>query len=112
LKEFAKTGMFLAVSDYMDQIPNFSKYVQENPEIKRLYIDGKLYRFPVGVQNHVQLTQAPVIRTDILQKLNLAVPTTFDELYAVLKKMKEAYPDSYPFSSRGIGNLGTISEAA
>ncbi|WP_135552981.1 extracellular solute-binding protein [Paenibacillus cymbidii] len=103
LDEFSKSGIFLAVSDYLDQMPNLQKVITDNPEIKRLYIDGKLYGFPIAVQNNLQYAKALLIRTDILQKLNLAVPTTFDELYAVLKKMKEAYPDSYPFSSRGLG---------
>lgn len=101
LNEFAKSGMFLAISDYLDRMPNLRKVIEDNPEIKRLYIDGKLYGFPIAMQNNLQYAKAPVIRTDILQKLNLAVPQTFDELYTVLKKMKEAYPDSYPFSSRG-----------
>ena len=40
------------------------------------------------------------VRTDILQQLNLHVPKTWDELYTVLKAMKAAYPDIYPFSDR------------
>lgn len=108
LNEFAKTGIFLPISDYLDRMPNFKKVMQDNPEIKRLYVDGKLYGLPAVVQNNLQYGKAPVIRTDILQKLNLQVPTTFDELYTVLKKMKEAYPDSYPFSSRGLAFLDAV----
>ncbi|MFC4600505.1 extracellular solute-binding protein [Cohnella hongkongensis] len=100
--EFAGTGMFLTISDYFDRMPNFQKVMETNPEIKKLFIDGKLYSLPVAEHFKIQGGKAPMIRMDILEKLDLAVPTTFDELYDVLKKMKEAYPDSYPFSSRGI----------
>ena len=100
--EFATTGMFLAISDYFDRMPNFQKVMETNPEIKKLFIDGKLYSLPIAEHFKIQGGKAPMIRTDILEKLDLAVPTTFDELYDTLKKMKEAYPDSYPFSSRGI----------
>lgn len=105
LNEFGRTGIFLEISKYLDQMPNFKKVIQDNPEIKRLYVDGKLYGFPVAVQNNIQLGKALVMRTDILKKLNLEAPKTFDELYTVLKKMKEAYPDSTPWSSRGMGSF-------
>lgn len=108
LSEFASTGIFLPISDYLDQMPNFKKVLEANPETKKLYVDGKLYGFPVAVQNNWQYGKAPVIRTDILKQLNLQIPKTFDELYAVLKEMKKAYPDSYPFSSRGITFLDSF----
>jgi putative aldouronate transport system substrate-binding protein len=108
LNEFGNTGIFLPISDYLDQMPNFQKAIKDNPEIKRLYVNGKLYGFPITVQNNWQYGKAPVIRTDILKKLNLAVPSTFEELYVVLKEMKKAYPETYPFSSRGLSFLDSF----
>ncbi|TBL79563.1 extracellular solute-binding protein [Paenibacillus thalictri] len=105
LNEFGSTGIFLPISDYLDKMPNFQKAIQENPEIKKLYVNGKLYGFPTTAQNNWQYGKALMMRTDILKKLNLAAPTTFDELYNVLREMKKAYPDSYPFSSRGLSFL-------
>ncbi|WJH32697.1 extracellular solute-binding protein [Paenibacillus sp. CC-CFT747] len=105
LNEYGRTGVFLDITKYLDQMPNFKKVIQDNPEIKRLYVDGKLYGFPVAVQNNIQLGKALVMRSDILKKLNLAPPKTFDELYTVLKKMKEAYPESTPWSARGMGSF-------
>lgn len=46
-----------------------------------------------------------MIRTDVLDKLGLKKPTTYDELYQVMKKMKEANPDSYPFTARAANGL-------
>lgn len=105
LSEYVRTGMFLPVSDYMEQMPHFRKIVAENPQIQRLYVEGKLYGFPVTVQHFIQGGRAPMIRTDILRKHNLDIPRTFEELYTVLKKLKEAYPDSAPWTARGIGSF-------
>ncbi|WP_308636511.1 extracellular solute-binding protein [Paenibacillus silvisoli] len=106
---YAKTGMFVPISDYLDQMPNFSKIVEENPEIKKLSVDGKLYSFPITENYKIQGGKALLIRTDILEKLGLKAPTTFDELYTVLKAMKEANPDSYPFTTRGMSFMDAFS---
>jgi putative aldouronate transport system substrate-binding protein len=101
-----KAGMFLAVTDYLESAPNFKKVMDQNPEIKKLMVDGKLYGFPVMGKWKVRYGQLPLVRDDIMKKLNLQAPTTFDELYQVLKKFKEAYPDSYPLTFRnGIKNF-------
>ncbi|MDF2659924.1 MAG: extracellular solute-binding protein family 1 [Paenibacillus sp.] len=100
--EFAKTGMFVPISDYLDKLPNFSKVLKDNPEIKKLYVDGKLYSFPITENYKIQGAKTLLIRTDILEELKLPVPKTFDDLYNVLKKMKEAYPSSYPWTTRGM----------
>ncbi|WP_168123156.1 extracellular solute-binding protein [Paenibacillus sp. HB172176] len=107
--KYAETGMFVPISDYLDQMPNFSKIIEENPEIKKLYVDGKLYSFPITENYKIQGGKGLLIRTDILEKLNLQVPATFDELYDVLKAMKEAYPDSYPFTTRGMSFMDAFS---
>lgn len=104
--EAAKNGLFLPISDYLDYAPNLKKLIQENKDINKGQVNGKLYGFPLLGQWKLQLAQAPVIRMDLLKEQNLAVPTTFDELYNVLKKFKEAYPDKIPFTNReGSANL-------
>ncbi|MDF2814384.1 MAG: transporter substrate-binding protein [Paenibacillus sp.] len=105
LNQYAKTGIFLPISDYLDQAPNLKKRLAENPETNKLLIDGKLYGFPITAQNQLSAGKAPMIRTDLLKKHNLKTPTSFEELYQVLKKLKEAYPDSTPWTSRGMGSF-------
>jgi putative aldouronate transport system substrate-binding protein len=101
LNNFASTGIFLPVSDYTNKYaPHFNKVMKANPEIKKFYINGKQYGFPVMGQDVTRGGQVPVIRTDLLKKLNLKVPQTWDQLYTVLKKFKEAYPQSYPWICR------------
>ncbi|TLS54297.1 extracellular solute-binding protein [Paenibacillus antri] len=106
---YANTGMFVAVSDYLDSMPNFKKVIEENPEIKKLYVDGKLYSFPITESYKIQGGKALLIRTDVLEELGLNTPTTFDELYDALKAMKAAYPESYPFSARGMSFMDAFS---
>lgn len=108
IKEYAHTGIFLPVSDYIDKYaPNFKKLMQQEPEMKKIMVDGKLYGFPVMANYRVQLAPAPVMRTDLLKQLNLKAPETFDELYTVLKKFKEAHPTSYPMTIRN-GTRGLL----
>ncbi|MEK3720440.1 extracellular solute-binding protein [Paenibacillus sp. FSL H8-0034] len=106
--EAAKNGMFLPISDYLDYAPNIKRLMKENKEIGKGEVNGKLYGFPLLGQWKLQLAQAPMIRMDLLKEQNLEVPKTFDDLYKVLKKLKEAYPDKIPFTNReGAANLLT-----
>lgn len=106
LSNFADSGIFLDLTPYLDRMPNFSKVLEEKPEINKNKIDGKLYGFPL-VQKLAasQSGQVPVIRVDLLEKHNLEVPTTYEELYEVLKALKSEYPSSYPFASRAANGL-------
>ncbi len=100
---YASTGAFLNISEYMDEYaPNMKKRIEADPEAYKLTIDGDFYGFPIMARKSVAANVGgmPMIRTDILAELNLEVPTTFDELYEVLKAFKQAYPDSYPWSIR------------
>lgn len=108
LSDYADSNIFLDLTPYLDKMPNFRKLVQEKPDINKTKVDGKLYGFPLLTKWSVQSGLLPMIRIDLVRKLNLQAPTTYDELYLVLKKLKEAYPDSYPFTSRAAnGKTGT-----
>jgi putative aldouronate transport system substrate-binding protein len=100
---FIAGGAILPVSDYLDLMPNFqakvAKWNLQGDLDSMRQSDGKFYLLP-GVHEDVWLDYSLAVRTDILQKLGLAVPKTWDELYTVLKAMKAAYPDQYPMSDR------------
>ena len=84
-------------------MPNFKDKVAKwnlEPDLDALrQADGKFYLLP-GLHEKPWLDYSLAVRTDILDKLDLQVPKTWDELYTVLKAMKAAYPDSYPLSDR------------
>lgn len=105
IQNYSDAGVFLDLTTYLDKMPNFKKVIEEHPEIKMNYIDGKLYGFPLVTKWDLQAGQIPMIRMDLLKKQGIAVPTTYDELYQALKKLKEAYPDAYPFASRAANGL-------
>jgi putative aldouronate transport system substrate-binding protein len=95
-------GAILPVSDYLDLMPNFKAKIAKwklQPDIDQLReADGKLYLLP-GLHEDVWQDYSLAVRTDILQKLNLSVPQTWDDLTTVLRAMKPL-ANPYPFSDR------------
>jgi len=100
---FVSSGAILPVSDYIDLMPNYKDKVAKSnlqPEIDTLrQEDGKYYVLP-GLHERPWQDYSLALRTDIMSQLNLKTPTTWDEFYQVLKAMKAAHPDIYPFSDR------------
>jgi putative aldouronate transport system substrate-binding protein len=97
----AMNGAIVPISDYSQWTPNFNARVREyglqaDVDLLRLK-DGKLYGLP-------QLYDKPfydgglILREDILAKYNKAAPTTYDDLYAILKAYKADNPASYPLT--------------
>jgi putative aldouronate transport system substrate-binding protein len=100
---FVASGAILAVSDYLDLMPNLKDKIDKwnlkaDIDTSR-QADGKFYLLP-GVHEDVWIDYTLAVRTDIMRKLNLQTPTTWDEFYEVLKAMKAANPSIYPFSER------------
>lgn len=100
---FVSSGAVLAVSEYVDLMPNFQDKVKKwslEPELDSIrQSDGKYYLLP-GLHEKVKSGYSLSFRTDVLDKLGLSLPTTWDEVYDVLRALKEEYPDKYPFSDR------------
>ena len=108
--EDAMSGLLLPISDYVDEMPNFKKFVEENGMTEELnntrMADGKYYTLPVKAHTSRLQDQQWLIRTDIFEENNIPVPTTLDELHAAGVKLKELYPDSTPITNRfGSGNI-------
>jgi putative aldouronate transport system substrate-binding protein len=100
---FVTSGSLLPVSDYTHLMPNFQDKVKRwglQPEIDSLrQSDGKYYLLP-GLHEKVKAGYSMALRTDVLDRLGLSLPTTWDEVYTVLKALRAEYPDRYPFSDR------------
>ncbi|MFE5319422.1 extracellular solute-binding protein [Paenibacillus sp. NPDC056579] len=115
IMEFAPNGTLLPISDYMDKLPNLKKKIEEYKIQEELDNwkpkDGKLYVLPF--MNEAALyNRAPLIRSDLLKKYGLEAPKTADELYNVLKKLKEMNPGSYPLANTNAESLLSIFGAA
>lgn len=100
---FVSSNAILPVSDYIDLMPNFKDKVEKwglETELEGLrQEDGKYYVLP-GLHEEIWPDYTLIVRTDILEKHNLAVPKTWDELKTVMQELKKEYPDSIPFSDR------------
>jgi putative aldouronate transport system substrate-binding protein len=100
---YIASGAILPVSDYVDLMPNFkdqlAKWNLQGDIDTRRQDDGKYYLLP-GLHEDVWKDYSLAVRTDILQKLNLPVPQTWDDVLNMLRAMKAAYPGQYPFSER------------
>ncbi|MET9440983.1 extracellular solute-binding protein [Streptomyces sp. NPDC006610] len=100
---FVASGAILPVSDYVHLMPNFRAKVRQwklEPELDSIrQSDGKFYLLP-GLHERVRSNYSLALRTDVLERLGLALPTTWDEVHQVFRAIKEEYPDRYPFTDR------------
>jgi putative aldouronate transport system substrate-binding protein len=91
--------MFVPINQYLDILPNYSKVLEENPQIMKSFrnADGNLYTFNyLAHEISPKVNYGMIFRQDIFDKHNIALPNGPDEYYEALKKLKEIYPDSYP----------------
>jgi putative aldouronate transport system substrate-binding protein len=98
---FVSSGAILPMSDYVEHMPNFQKYVEEwdlGDMIDNLkQADGKYYMLP-GLQEVSVPVFTLVIRKDVFETVAGGIPQTWDEMRAALVKIKAAYPDSKPLA--------------
>ncbi|WP_135547851.1 extracellular solute-binding protein [Paenibacillus cymbidii] len=99
--KYGQQGALANMLDYVNDMPNFKKWMEKNPETAQSAIasDGKMYTLPnqgIGETNRMIW----MYREDVFAKHNLKPPATWDELYTVLKQLKELYPNSYPLTFR------------
>jgi len=99
--KYEHQGVFVNIKDELDNLPNYKRFYLENEKdvMRFMTAEGNWYNFHntgIGETNR----QGWMYREDIFENHNLAVPTTSEELYDVLKKLKELYPQSYPFIFR------------
>lgn len=80
------------VQEYM---PNYLTVLEDNGLVASAYAENGMILCVMPVQTgYTQF--GGQIRGDIMEKLGLEMPETFDDMYEVLKAMKAEYPDSQP----------------
>ncbi|WP_211234903.1 ABC transporter substrate-binding protein [Glycomyces arizonensis] len=98
---FVSSGAILPISDYVEHMPNFQKYVEEwdlTDMVDNLkQADGKYYMLP-GLQEVSVPVFTLVIRKDVFESVAGGIPQTWDEMRDALVKIKEEYPDSKPLA--------------
>lgn len=96
-EEFGRMGALIPLNDYIndEKMPNLSKIVAENSEVLASITsaDGNVYFFPRVMPAATGYWNGQFIRQDMLDAVGMDVPTTTDELYTVLKAIKEQIPE-------------------
>jgi len=105
------TSLFYDITDHMNNgsVANYMRWVKDDPLLEKMAINGRYYGF-VGVDavnypasNETTLNGLfPVMRMDVLEKNNIPVPTTWDEWFSAMKKLKAIYPNSTPWGGRAV----------
>jgi putative aldouronate transport system substrate-binding protein len=108
--KYGADGVFLDLAKHLDKMPNFKKFLDDNPQIKMsaTTTKGEIYSTIIdgaGVTNQMIW----FYRDDIFKKHNLQPPKTWDELYKVSTTLKELYPSSNPLIFRhGLANMANF----
>jgi putative aldouronate transport system substrate-binding protein len=111
---FVGGGAILAVSDYTQHMPNFTKKVKDwnlESDLDTLkQSDGKFYLLP-GLHQTLNPDYTFSFRDDELARLGIDHPTSWDEFRSVLKELKKAHSDGYVYSDR-YGGANALNLAA
>ena len=110
MREYS-SNLYLDLTDkYETLAPDYWNRVKNDPLNASTAINGKYYGFTVI--NDVSYAETgeygglwPAMRTDILDENGIKLPTTWDEMFTALKKLKKLYPDSTPISGRSKYNI-------
>jgi len=97
-------GIFVPINKYLNELPNFNRVFVENEEYSNIFdiytaSDDNLYVFP-GYENKKRVENVMLYRKDIFEKNNIRMWENSFEFYKALKKLKEIYPDSIPYTTR------------
>lgn len=102
LMNWAKQGVIVPVEDLIDDyMPNLKKILKENPQYRSMITapDGHIYSFPwieelgEGKESIHSVNDMAWINQDWLNKLNLKMPQTTEELVTVLEAFKTQDPN-------------------
>ncbi len=107
LADYAADGLFLNLSDYMDQLPNYAATLEKYANLANaFYIDGNLYWFIMTAENAPDYGNFPMVRQDVLRDIGWErMPDNYEELYEMLRAIKEYDPGCIPMVTRGVDVL-------
>lgn len=106
-----RQGALVNVAEYFDEMPNYVAWAETMGDYPNYYYcaDGGLYMMPQYGFGTASNSTFWIYRKDLFEKHDIAVPTNEVEVYEACKKLKEIYPESYPFACRGWpGIIGRI----
>lgn len=96
LTTLVDNGSLQPIDEYVEKYStSFKKYLADHPDLKEwlTFDDGKMYLVGTLRTGWQQLVHGGYIRQDWLDKLNLPMPKTMEELIEVARAFKERDPD-------------------
>jgi putative aldouronate transport system substrate-binding protein len=113
LQEFARKGLLLDLTPYMDRLEPVVQFIGEE-NLRKGMVDGKIY----GIAKRPSIPYFNIwIRKDWLDNLGLQVPTTLEEFFNVARAFTENDPDgnnqndTYGYSGGGLSAFDPILSA-
>lgn len=103
LAKYGSIGMFAAVSDYPEEAKDYLALINAPDRAmatKKRMVDGKTYDFRDLEYYRVPVASIGQIRIDLLEEQNIPMPTSWDELYDAMLKVKAKHPEMTGFGSR------------
>lgn len=103
VRNYARKDMFVNLSDYRDELPHLFALLDADPSMSMLTVDGDFYSAPVLQRDNPYLRRSGSLlnfRTDLLEKYDLDVPETFEDLYEAMLIIKESEPDMVGLTCR------------
>lgn len=97
----ASEGQLVDLAPYINEtyMPNFTKLYQDYNYIKEGVTDADGHVWSLGFFTSPASRDSisrSFLNYDMLEEMNIPVPTTLDEFVDLLRKVKAQYPDSYP----------------
>jgi len=92
--KYGTQGALIPLNDLIEEhAPNYKKFLEENPDIKYFATaaDGNMYFIPFVLDGDA--SAGWFIRQDWLDKLNLEIPETTDDLYNVMVAFRDQDPN-------------------
>lgn len=109
--KYGEQGVFLKLNDLIDDYaPNLKALMEEDPSIEKglTFPDGNIYSLP-GIQDYdflsIRLGARPWIDEEWLERLDMDLPETTDELYDFLTAVKEEDDEMAPYGGPNMDNL-------
>ena len=112
--QLGEDGAMINIYDYLDAMPHVKWYLENTQEGKDFvrdysYKEGVLYGVPT-IESGTAACYGFLYRKDIFAANEMEFPTTEEDFYNTLMKLKSLYPTSYPFVLRGLsGSMGSMS---
>jgi len=101
IADYAKPSVLHPIRALAEEYaPNIKKYNEANSYVKRFVQSGELYLLLRDGYNKRVVAPMPMVRKDLLEKLDLPAPDDFDQLYEVLKEFKKYNPDAICWGAR------------